>query len=175
MEEHQKSRMEELFDRYRRLVFYIASKRIGNPADCEEIVQEAFVRMVEKADLLEQLTENQQLSYLSRVTENLVCDHLRKKQAEKDVLLTEEEWMKLTDGTVSLDEMLHSMEASDRIRRMLQGLSPADRVLITGRYLLGYSVRELAKQLDCSSKTLSVRLFRARARAILLWKEHAHG
>lgn len=175
MEEQQENRIAALFDNYRRLLFFIASKQIPNPADCEEIVQETFVRAIEKIDLLETLTENQQLAYLSRITENLAYDHLRRKQTGKDISLTEDEWLRLPGVAASLDETLQSMESADLVRYMLTRLSPTDRILITGKYLLGYSVKELSRQLNCSSRTLSVRLHRAKARAISLWKEIEHG
>ena len=175
MEELQENRIAALFDNYRRLLFFIASKQIHNPADCEEIVQETFVRAIEKIDLLETLTENQQVAYLSRITENLAYDHLRRKQTGKDISLTEDEWLRLPGVAASLDETLQSLESADRVRYMLDQLSPTDRILITGRYLLGYTVKELSRQLNCSSRTLSVKLHRAKARAISLWKEIAHG
>jgi len=175
MEENQESKITALFGTYRRLMFYIASKQLDNPADCEEIVQEAFVRAIEKIDLIESLTENQQVAYLSRITENLVYDHLRRKQNSRDLFLSEEEWLRLPGVAASLDEVLTAMESADQVRYMLSRLSPTDRILITGKYLLGYSVKELAKQLDCSTRTLSVKLHRAKSRAISLWKEVQHG
>ena len=50
----------------------------------------------------------------------------------------------------------------------VEALSPGDRMLLEGKYILGYSDRELARRLNCRETAIRMRLCRARHRAMNL-------
>ena len=58
--------------------------------------------------------------------------------------------------------LLHRREL---ISRLMEALSHGDRMLLEGKYILGYSDRELARRLNCRETAIRMRLSRARHRA----------
>ena len=79
----------------------------------------------------------------------------------------------------SFSEEMESEERAEAIRRtvidLVRELDAETRVLFVRRYFYSESVKELSKRFGISENTISVRLFRARARLkILLEKEDIH-
>lgn len=69
-----------------------------------------------------------------------------------------------SDGP-SLDDMMILVERKAQLSRIWCRLSEEHRMLLEGRYILGISDEELAKQLHCKSSSIRMKLTRARRAA----------
>ena len=123
----------------------------GNRTDADDIMQEAFCRLLAGQRTLED--EEQNRRYLYRIASNLLVDRWRRRGRER-----------LSD----LDERLLPPVPEHReqvdITRMLARLAPRERALLWLADVEGHSHAEIAQALGLARGSVRVLLFRCRER-----------
>jgi RNA polymerase sigma-70 factor, ECF subfamily len=120
----------------------------GNAADADDIVQEAFCRLLRGGPHAD---EEQWRRYLFRIASNLVVDRWRRQQRHDD----------------SVPHHLPRPLASDtprqeEVARTFARLTPRERALLWLAYVEGQSHKEIAVSLGLARRSVKVLLFRAR-------------
>lgn len=161
--------VEALFRRSQRLLWGLAYRMLGSAADADELLQEAFLRLLERppADTGAPLQP-----WLVRVTMNLARDRLRRRKVRG----YEGEWL---PGPVDSERLLDlgpegpPAERPDvRYERLesasfafliaLEALTSRQRAVLLLRDVLGYDVRETAAALGLSRDNVKTTHLRAR-------------
>ena len=117
-----------------------------------DLVQETFLKALEREELLLSLSPEQQRAWLYKAARNLFLDGVRRSallKRKQNLLLDEEE--KMESGFSRTETEL-----------LLLRLPAEDRTLFRLRYLEGYSAVELAEMFDMPPATVRTRLLRAR-------------
>ncbi len=117
-----------------------------------DLVQETFLKALEREELLLSLSPEQQRAWLYKAARNLFLDGVRRSallQRKQNLLLDEEEQME-------------SGFSRTETELLLLRLPVEDRTLFRLRYLEGYSAVELAEMFDMPPATVRTRLLRAR-------------
>jgi RNA polymerase sigma-70 factor (ECF subfamily) len=126
----------------------------GNAADADDIVQEAFLRLLRTPPSNEEAWR----PYLFRVASNLVVDrwrnNARQRQHDDDV------------GARATDSVAGGLQASggDDVARTFGKLGPRERALLWLAYVEGESHEEIAASLGLGRHSIKVLLFRAKRR-----------
>jgi RNA polymerase sigma-70 factor (ECF subfamily) len=158
---------EQLVKRYDRKLLSIAQHITHNREDAQDAVQEAFLKVFRK---LNQFQENSQFStWLFRIAVNESLMKLRKQRYARQVSIDEEFEseagtvpFELADWTPNQEELYRGAELRDRLRRALQELQPAIRVVFVLRDIEGFSMEETGEVLKLSQSAVKARLWRAR-------------
>jgi RNA polymerase sigma-70 factor (ECF subfamily) len=124
---------------------------VGNTADADDIVQDAFLRML-RADVPAGDEEHWR-RYLYRVASNLIVDRWRRRKHEQGTAMTEE---------LATPTPRYGDDAD--IARIFSELKPRDRALLWLAYVEGESHEEIASSLGVGRRGVKVMLFRARRR-----------
>ena len=124
---------------------------IGNAADADEVVQEAFCRVL-CADV-SALSLEQQRRYVFRVASHVVVDRWRHARRERLWLLRVEK-----EGTVAPET------PADDVVRVFEMLKPRERALLWLAYVEEDSHEEIATALGVKRSSVKVLLARARGR-----------
>ena len=74
---------EEIYYKYRSLMFYTARRMLKDTYAAEDAVSEAFIKIAKNLSKLSQLDEKQLSDYVYILTRNTVVDILRKRKCEK--------------------------------------------------------------------------------------------
>ena len=117
-----------------------------------DLVQETFLKALEREELLLSLSPEQQRAWLYKAARNLFLDGVRRSallQRKQNLLLDEEEQMESGFSRTETELLLLRLPAEDR-------------TLFRLRYLEGYSAVELAEMFDMPAATVRTRLLRAR-------------
>ena len=117
-----------------------------------DLVQETFLKALEREELLLSLSPEQQRAWLYKAARNLFLDGVRRSallQRKQNLLLDEEEQMESGFSRTETELLLLRLPAEDR-------------TLFRLRYLEGYSAVELAEMFDMPPATVRTRLLRAR-------------
>ena len=124
----------------------------GNSADSDDIVQEAFLRVL-RANI-DELDANARHRYLLRVASNLMTDRWRRSAREQASLLRFGE------------EQVHIRrdERSDDLSVTFAALKPRERALLWLAYVEGEDHRSIASALGIARGSVKVLLSRARAK-----------
>ena len=142
---------------YHDTLFRFARLFLGNAADAEEVVQEIYLKLLERrATTPEEISR----AWLYRVVPNACMDYRkswwRRRREDANVLMT------FGDGRPSAEQVAMDSERAQELRRVLQSLPRKLRAAVILRDLEELSYEEMAAALDCSIGTVSSRLNRGR-------------
>lgn len=165
---------EELIRRHQRRVMALVGSILRRREDVEDVVQQVFLKVfisLNRFDLRAAFS-----TWLYKITVNECWDYLRKKKVRPLVYeadLSEEQVSRL-DGIVSADRPPEGpnerAEVKELLEWMLDKLPEQDRQLLVLKEMEGFSVHELAEILGLNVNTVKVRLFRARARLMDVYR-----
>jgi len=159
---------ETLLRMHDRYVFTVIGSFVRRKQDVEDLAQDVFL----KAYLaLRQFRPGAPFApWLRRITVNTCYDYLRKIRRHAEVTFTdlgesERDVMRslAEHGYPAIDNQHGDrVAARDLAERILAGLTPKDRLVITLREVHGLEIAEIADALGCTRAAAKVRLWRAR-------------
>jgi RNA polymerase sigma-70 factor (ECF subfamily) len=149
-----------LFERYRGPLLAMARQRLGNADEAEELVQEVFIKAMEKLDQLRvpeafggwlrRIVHRMAINRVTRGGRDLACD---------PVTLEATCW-----GVESPEGAVVTREEADHLRVGLGKLGPLDRSTLEAFYLRGESLLEMSDSFEAPVGTIKRRLHVARKR-----------
>lgn len=158
MQKHRPA-LEELYDRYIKLVYSFALKALKDEGNARIIVQSVFTRLwtTEKGY---DADKGQFINWLITLTRNITIDHIRKEKREQTVTMIEpEKWEHIPDRTDNNPEQVVSQKlVREQIRQSYQFLTQSQIDLIESLYWEGYSLSEIALMRNEPIGTIKSRL-----------------
>ena len=161
----------QIFDEHKRFLWGICYRMTGSAADADDIVQDTFVRALEKppSDMEAPLRP-----WLVKVAMNLSRDQLRKRRRREyagpwlpSPVLTDGDEQSQSDHRSSIEDspgahydLMESVTLAFLLA--LEALTPAQRAVLLLRDVFDYSTTETADALDMSEANIKVTLHRAR-------------
>lgn len=167
--------IEQLYDKYHRLIFYTVKKYdlIGEPY--EDIVQDCLVKLTEKVETLRALSEPALVSYIMATAKNTTMNCVRRQsRKQKNIICYEDVIDDLTAREApdsSLDDVLIRLEDREQIRAIWPRLDTASKRILEAKYYLEYDDRELAQIWGIKPNSVRMRLTRARRKLLELLME----
>lgn len=156
----ERSKFEVLYGAYKGLMYHVAYLVLENNEDAEDAVHEAFVRVAENMDKIDEPVSPRTKSYLITIVENKAIDIHRSNTRHTTVEYNEE--------TVGLSvEYLGSFDEA----KCLAKLTPKYRNVLLWKYCHGYTNKEIAKILGTSELYVKNLVHRARERLSEMCKE----
>lgn len=134
-----KSKFEQIYLEYRRLMFYIAYQRLQHKEDAEDVVHHVFVKIAENIKSIEPVSPKTEQLVVTMVN-NQVTDLFRKRGRHPEVIYNDK---------VLNDVSAHS-ESENLLVKCIFELSDQQRQVIWLKYYYGYKLREIAKMLGIS-------------------------
>jgi RNA polymerase sigma-70 factor (ECF subfamily) len=126
----------------------------GNPADADDVVQEAFLRTLrsgpESGDAVEQRR------YLYRVASNLMVDRWRQHKRDDAIERAQADVARVAEAGAA--------PADDEVAKTFAKLNARERALLWLAYVEGESHDEIATALGVGARSVRVLLFRAKRR-----------
>lgn len=166
-------KVEELYSKYKRLMFATAGKFTANMDDQEDIVQTVLEQLVK---IFSENTASKRCisaGYIVFMVRSAAIDLLRKqsREAQHSFGVEDDKFAELAGTTETLEELLLPSDSADRLQAIWPELSHEDQLLLEGRYMLDRTDQELADILNCKLSSIRMKLTRARRRAIKLLSE----
>lgn len=157
----QDERISEAVSREQSRLRSFIRRRVADPGDAEDILQDVFYELVEAYRLMKPV--EQVTAWLFRVARNRITDRFRKRSRE--ALRNEPAKVAENGEELLLEELLPSPEAGpdaayargvllEELDEALDELPPEQREVFVAHELMGYSFRELAAQTGLSVNTL---------------------
>jgi len=144
--------VQQLVDNHREFLAFV-ERRVGNRALAEEILQDAFVRNVDKLDAVRDTA----IGWFYRVLRNAIIDHHRRAAAHERRL----EALAAEPAPTEQDEELHRAVCKC-VARLADTLKPEYADALRRIEVDGVSVKDYADEAGISSNNAGVRVFRAR-------------
>lgn len=132
-----------------------------------DVINDAFVKLIEKISVLRQLDCCKLPSYIVHTIRNKAFDYLKHKNVENNhVYFGEDEDLaeRMADTALTVEELYAQNEAFELPDQLL-GLSERDRSLLYDKYILELSDEEISGIFGISAGSVRSSLSRAKARA----------
>jgi RNA polymerase sigma-70 factor (ECF subfamily) len=161
----------ETLETDRRLLWGLCYRMTGNAADADDLVQETFVRALERPP---RRTDEPMRPWLVRVAMNLSRDLLRRRrrrdyagpwlpspvETDEESLPSYEPAAPSEDSPAARYDLLESLSFAFLLA--LEALTPQQRAVLLLRDVFDYSTAETAAALDLTEANVKVTLLRAR-------------
>jgi len=135
--------------------------RVADPEGADDLCQEAFLRALRRVSELRDRARFS--SWLYRIAENLVRDHVRSESRRRGLLHYTGQIEELEKAALPQDDLARREEA-ERLLSSIRALPPRLREPLLLRHASGLSYAEIGKVLGISENAVQVRIFRARRR-----------
>jgi len=145
-----------LRDEFGTQMFALICKKVKHQDYCHDILQELYIRMMEKRDKIEQAKNVR--SYLLRMADNAVADHYRKKENKPYTEIPDDIFM--PDNSGAPDRSLQLADCC--LRPMIESLDPIYRDVLIMTELDGMSHKDYAKKAGITVTNSKTRAQRAR-------------
>lgn len=149
-----KLKFEQLYKKYRYLMYHVAYKILGNHEDAEDAVQKAFLSIIQHFDKIHLVESPQTRSFVVIITERKAIDLLRYRNRH---------------GTEAFDEqkcgLVFPAPAENLLAEALAKLPVSYREALLLRYDNGFTVKQIAAILNISES--GVRKLLGRAKKVL--------
>ena len=129
-------------------------KRVGNRATAEEILQDAFVRSMDKFDTVKDTA----IGWFYRVLRNAIIDHYRRNAAAER---RNEAYAREEEVAGEQDDDLHRV-VCQCVAQLAETLKPEYAAALKRVEVDGLTVKDYADEVGISSNNAGVRIFRAR-------------
>jgi len=155
-----RSAFADFYDAYSGLLFTIAVKVLNDAKEAEDVLQEVFMQIWNKAGAYDPLL-GKPASWAVTLTRNKAIDRIRAAQRRSKLLeqATVEAAVRPADSP-SANEKLHGKENAERIRSVVAALPPDQRRAIELAFFSGLTQDEIAKTLQEPLGTIKARIRR---------------
>lgn len=147
-----------LYDAVAPLLLRVTARIAGSTEAAEDIVHEAFVRLVEKQ--IHFPTMDDAKYWLIRVAKNGALNYAKRKGREARAY--ERWWKGEKESSGGADESVLKDEAAAELRRALDSLPETQKAVLVLKEYGGLSYKEIGRVLGISEGNVKVRAFRAR-------------
>jgi RNA polymerase sigma-70 factor (ECF subfamily) len=148
-----------LVERYSRLLFRVAHSVLRTRAEAEDVVQDVFVRVIERRRSL--LAIRDMRVWLIRIAWNLALDRRRRIRPEQ---MDENFAETLAASAVSAGERLEQAQRMSAVLREMERLPKTERHVLLLSAIEELGTAEMAQVLGRSESAVRALLFRARTR-----------
>lgn len=163
--EEAKRKFERIYLSYKQTMFYAANRILKNHHSSEDAVHQAFLRIVDNLDKINETDCHKTRAFLVVITEHIAIDIYRKRKRE-DMVSFDELEIYIAGNTSPEDEVID--EVSSAILKLPVNYSTVLRLKFSG----GYNDAEIAEILDITEDNVRQRISRAKKKlSELLQKE----
>lgn len=155
----------KVFDEFYRLVYPMVYYTIKDHGAAEDIIQESFMRAIQKSDQLQELDKLE--GWLKTLTRNVMLNFLKKFTRSRDELDFQDVFPNREVACASASSLPVEQEVEVKLMReamcrYLDELKSEYRQVIEMRWVHHLSYKEIAELLNTSEGTVRQKLFRAR-------------
>lgn len=160
--EDERETFQKIYERSYRRLLYTAQRIIHNINDAEEIVHDVYVRIADEFSYYSRFTEEHLINIGVVMIRNACINKIRFRQKYPESPFEEEKEF-IDDGKNILEDIVNE-ESIKELVAAYRRLSQKDKDILALYYGYKMSYREIGKTMEMSTKTVGMRLYRAKSR-----------
>lgn len=154
--EEDKSKFVLLYEKYRKLMFYVANQILKDEYLAEDAVHQTFIKIIENLDNISEIDCHKTKSYIVTMVRNHSINLYNQRKNHPMVSLD-------TEMDIESNEIFEIQE-EDAIVKAVANLPQIYNAVLTLKYVQEFSNTEIAEALDISESTVRKRLERAKSK-----------
>lgn len=156
--DEQRNELSEIYERNVKTFYSIAFSKLHNKQDAEDAIQEAFLVVARKPDLLFNIPASKRVSYINVIVRNVSYKMWNKKQKIYD---NETEFDDVLDEQLSVEDIVISECMCGQILKFIDTLPEATKSAMYLKMHLGLKNSDIAGVLGISEEAAKKRVVRA--------------
>ena len=156
--EEDRSKFESIYHEYKNLMYYTANRILGDTRDSEDIVHQAFLKIIDIIERIDEVKCPKTKSLIVTITERTAIDLYRTRKRRSAVAFDEE----FINTSVETD--IERFDQRDMLASAMAVLPTKYRELLLLRYDNGFSVLEVAKLMNMSQDNVRKTIQRAKTK-----------
>lgn len=156
-----------LYDRYAEKVFHKCISFVKNRDEAEDLAHDIFLKTF--VNLSKFNFQAKFSTWLYRLTYNFCIDYLRKNNKVR--LKGDDQILNIPDDDDDQHERELLQLKAEHLGKVLDRIAPEDKALLLMKYQDDISVKDLAASEEVSESAIKMRLKRARAKAVELYRK----
>lgn len=158
----------ELFLKYRQMIFKIAFGILNNKSDAEDVVQDSFLWIINNLDKISQIPCNKRSCYFATITEHLSLNAINKQRTHSmdDI----DEHLDICSD-ISVEKNAVGKITIDEVKQIIRTMSETDRLMLRLYLFEGRSYKEISHIAGISEGNARICVYIARKRLAKLLKE----
>jgi RNA polymerase sigma-70 factor (ECF subfamily) len=152
--EESKNKFIMLYNKYKNLLFYVTNKILADPSLSEDAVHQAFVKIIENLDKIEDIYCHKTKSYIVTIVRHCAINiyNYRKRHLE----------IPYDDFRDTIADKIEFQEDMGSLAEAVAKLPVIYRTVLTLKYVHDYTNPEIANVLDITETTVRKRIERAK-------------
>lgn len=152
-----------LYETYSQFVYKEAWKYYNNSFDVEDLVQEVWLRLCRKGDLLCTYSKSQLFAYIAVSVKNNAISLVRKQN--KDIPLEFADYITYDEVEI-INDLIDRQMRIEEFRKVWSLVPEHERELLERKYYLLETDEEIAKTMGINKNSIRMSLSRARKKAL---------
>lgn len=163
--EEQQVKFKEIYRRYRYLIKYVVMKYFYNNEDAEDAEQESFIAIVKNLDKINLKSCDKTKNYIVIITKSTCLNILKSRKRNVDTVEYDEQKAEIPDDLESTEPLTVSISKHnlERLKSMIDELDEIYKIALTFKYLLEYSDKKIAEELNITESAVRMRIMRGKA------------
>lgn len=155
-----KQALREFYKTFKPKLERFFKRRIGNPADAEEVVADTLFSAIDSLPLFS--GKSKLPTWIMAIAKHELVDYYRRKKIKEIVFSRFPFLEKLISKALGPELVLQEKEAKQKIAATLEGLNEGYQQILRLKYMDGFSMAEIADRLKTTVKAVESKLSRAR-------------
>ena len=157
----------EFYEKYKKLIYHLVIQCGPKSSDIDDLVQDVVLRLMNYIPNLMRIsdTPSRVANYIALTVKSVHIDRLRANQSQPCVVLPVEMLDAIYEDSSNRPALRDSSAAQWDVALLREKLAERDWDILSGKYIMGYSDKELAAQFGCSQNSIRMALTRARRNA----------
>lgn len=160
-----------LYKKYHRLVYKKVIEKIGVNRDSEDLVNDTFIKLIEKIELLKGLGERELLFYIVETANHLSIDYIRRCSVQRKHIYYGNGGDAYDDIADLVEEQYSYNERIEDLAETILLLPERDYGLLVSKYYFNKTDSEIAAEIGIRENSVRQYLTRARRRARALMEK----
>ena len=164
--------LEGVYSRMKPLLHRLILSQGASESEAEDILQEAFLRLWQKVEMLQELPEKRCFNYVYTTVRNTSLHHLSRASRQSSQPLDDSVPDRAGKGP---EEYYLSLEKEQTFRRAMEQLDETSRRLLVLRYVLEEDDKSIAQHFGVKPDSVRMMLTRARTKLKTTMKKLENG
>ncbi len=156
-----RDKLEELYIKYKKLMYYIANDILKDIYESEDAVQSSIIKLANYLERIDDINSNKTKHLIVTIVKSTSIDIYRKKKRSPAIDIDDFS-NTIESDDIPLDDLVIRLGDAEEMSKKLAELKSDYADILTLRYYHEFSNKEIGDILHISDENVRIRLYRAR-------------
>ncbi len=159
--EEDRTKLEQIYIKYKNLMYYIANDILHNTHESEDAVQSSIIKIANYIEKIDDINCNKTKSLIVTIVKSTSIDIYRKKKDNYNIDIDEVSY-RIESNEIPLDDVVIRLDQAKELSEKLSKLKNEYANILTLKYYHQFSDKEIAGVLNITNENARIRLYRAK-------------